>query len=148
MSYKPNNIGNLGFIPGTTFKDREDLRRRCLHRFNRAAICYDSEGNAESICLSDTRLNKDNGPYLTVTGSGKKDPSTGKFTQDQELIRGNLGLFNSFKRNLPVRVIRGFQMKNGPSSGYRYDGLFMVIGMSTARSIDGFIIFKFELVAC
>jgi hypothetical protein len=44
--------------------------------------------------------------------------------RDQEMTRGNLALARSQMSGNPIRVIRGFQLRNkySPHSGYRYDG--------------------------
>ena len=66
---------------------------------------------------------------------------------DQEFTKGNRGLQLSCQYNLPVRVIRGYQIKNGPQNGYRYDGLYYVTNYERARGQRGFFICRFHLVS-
>ena len=47
--------------------------------------------------------------------------------------------------NLPVRVTRGFQIKNGPKKGYRYDGLYYVSRYERVKGKSGFYICRFHL---
>ena len=49
-------------------------------------------------------------------------------TMDQKLSRGNYALNRSVETGNPVRVIRGYQLKNqfAPEEGYRYDGKYFL----------------------
>ena len=148
MSGYPKNVGHLNFAPGTIFKDRSELSKKRVHGPTQAGIWNDGSEYAVSIVVSGGYIDdKDSVSTLLYTGQGGRDPSTGRQVSDQELTRGNKGLFNSMKLKLPVRVTRGYQVDHGPSSGYRYDGLFMVKRAIVEPSIDGPLIWRFELVS-
>ena len=101
---------------------------------------------AVSVVISDGYFDdEDNGDSILYTGQGGRDPKTGSQISDQQLTRGNLGLYNSMEDSLPVRVIRGFQVKHGPVEGYRFDGLYFVQRAFQEASIDGPLIWRFEL---
>ena len=45
----------------------------------------------------------------------------------------------------PVRVNRGYQIKNDPEIGYRYDGLYYVDKCERVRGKSGFYVCRFHL---
>ena len=148
MTEFPVNIGHLGFLEGTKFANRQEMSIKRIHGPTQAGIWNDGSEYAVSIVVSGGYVDdKDSVSTLLYTGQGGRDPSTGRQVSDQELTRGNKGLFNSMKLKFPVRVIRGYQVEHGPSSGYRYDGLFMVKRAIVEPSIDGPLIWRFELVS-
>jgi putative restriction endonuclease len=85
--------------------------------------------------------------YILYTGQGGQDASGGKQIADQEFTKGNKGLQLSHQYRLPVRVIRGHQVSNGPESGYRYDGLYYVENYERVIGKRGFYICRFHLVS-
>ena len=60
---------------------------------------------------------------------------------------GNAGLKLSFEEQLPVRVIRGSggDPKWSPTSGYRYDGLYLVSRFREAHGLDGYKVCRYLL---
>jgi putative restriction endonuclease len=143
----------FGEIPGnpagTTYINREALSRARVHGPNQAGI-WGGEDGAESIFVSGGYVDdQDYGDVIVYTGQGGRDPNTGRQIEDQELTRGNLGLARSHLDGLPVRVIRGFEgdPTYSPTSGYRYDGLFRVEEYWHEQGKDGFLIWRFRLVA-
>ena len=148
MNDYPNNVGHLGLTPGKIFKNRQELSDKRVHGPTQAGIWNDGSEFAVSIVLSGGYIDdKDSVSCILYTGQGGRDPITGRQVSDQELTRGNKGLYNSMKLGYPVRVIRGYQVNHGPSQGYRYDGLFMVKRAMIEPSIDGPLIWRFELVS-
>ena len=112
-----------------------------------AGIWNDGGDYAVSIVLSGGYADdEDTISSILYTGQGGRDPTTGLQVRDQELTRGNKGLYNSMRLEYPVRVIRGYQVKHGPSSGYRYDGLYKVTQAIVERSIHGPLIWRFRMV--
>lgn len=85
--------------------------------------------------------------YILYTGQGGQNVPGGKQIADQEFKKGNRGLQLSHQYRLPVRVIRGHQIHNGPKSGYRYDGLYYVENVERVRGKRGFLICRFHLVS-
>ena len=111
-----------------------------------SGIWNDGSEYAVSIIVSGGyRDDVDNGSSLLYTGQGGRNAVTGKQVEDQVLKRGNKGLFNSMKFKYPVRVIRGYQVENGPDEGFRYDGLFLVTSARIEHSVDGPMIWRFVL---
>jgi len=63
-------------------------------------------------------------------------------------VRGNLSLASNLALGTPVRVIRGATNDSpyAPSSGYRYDGLFLVDAYWSDRGTSGFVIWRYRLI--
>jgi SAD/SRA domain len=103
-----------------------------------------SQEGAYSIVLSGSGdyRDVDMGDSIVYTGSGEKG-------EDQVLGAGNQALILSCDTTKkPVRVLRGFRMKESPyrpTSGLRYDGLYMVTRWWRERGPDGYLDYKFSL---
>tara|TARA_B110000503_G_scaffold139953_1_gene229576 strand:- start:3437 stop:3781 length:345 start_codon:yes stop_codon:yes gene_type:complete len=111
------NISNVKI--GNVFNSRQELREAGIHAPTMAGIWGAQEG-AYSIVLSGGYEDDiDELDYILYTGQGGQDVAGGKQIADQEFTKGNRGLQLSCQYQLPVRVSRGFQIKNGPVSGYR-----------------------------
>ena len=141
----------FGNIPGTKvgqiFADRRHLRAAGIHAPTMAGIWGAQEG-AYSIVLSGGYEDDiDELDYILYTGQGGQDAPGGKQIADQTFTKGNLGLKLSCEYQLPVRVIRGHQIKNGPNSGYRYDGLYRVQKFERVLGKRGFLICRFHLIS-
>ncbi|WP_080677987.1 YDG/SRA domain-containing protein [Salinispora pacifica] len=137
-----------GYSPGSTFRNRDDLRASGVHRPNQAGICGGSDG-AESIVVSGGYVDdEDYGTEIIYTGQGGNDPTTKRQTADQQLTRGNLGLARSQIDGNPVRVVRGAagDPVHSPKAGLRYDGLFRVVDHWLDTGKDGFKIWRYRLV--
>ena len=148
MSRYPSNVGHLNCSPGSMFQNRQELSEARIHGPIQAGIWNDGSEYAVSIVVSGGYVDdEDRVSSLLYTGQGGRDAGTGRQVTDQELKRGNRGLFNSMKLKYPVRVIRGYQVTHGPSKGYRYDGLFIVKRAIVEHSIDGPLIWRFELIS-
>ena len=146
MSDFPGNIGSLGFDEGTNFSDRKEMSVQRIHGPIQAGIWNDGSDYAVSIVVSGGYVDdSDDMETILYTGQGGRDPISGRQVKDQELVRGNKGLYNSMKLKYPVRVIRGFQVELGPEKGYRYDGLYLVTSSRIEESIDGPLIWRFVL---
>ena len=145
MTRESNSIGDLRFTVGQIFENRKELSDSGIHRPTQAGIWNGGGDFAVSIVVSGGYIDDtESGRDLLYTGQGGRD-DTGRHVSDQELTRGNLGLFNSMKSNIPVRVTRGYQIESGPDKGYRYDGLYMVKRAYIEPSDDGPLIWRFEL---
>lgn len=130
---------------GDIFSSRQELRGAGVHAPTMAGIWGAQEG-AYSIVLSGGYEDDiDELDYILYTGQGGQDVPGGKQVSDQEFTKGNRGLQLSCQYQLPVRVSRGFQIKNGPVSGYRYDGLYFVTKYERVKGQRGFYICRFHL---
>ena len=137
------NISNVKI--GNVFNSRQELREAGIHAPTMAGIWGAQEG-AYSIVLSGGYEDDiDELDYILYTGQGGQDVAGGKQIADQEFTKGNRGLQLSCQYQLPVRVSRGFQIKNGPVSGYRYDGLYYVTKYERTEGKRGFYICRFHL---
>lgn len=146
MTEFPVNIGHLGFLEGTKFANRQEMSIKRIHGPTQAGIWNDGSDYAVSIVVSGGYVDdSDDMDTILYTGQGGRDPTSGRQIKDQELTRGNKGLYNSMKLKYPVRVIRGFQVEMGPEKGYRYDGLYLVTSSRIEASIDGPMIWRFVL---
>ena len=111
------NISNVKI--GNVFNSRQELREAGIYAPTMAGIWGEQEG-AYSIVLSGRYEDDiDELDYILYTGQGGQDVAGGRQIADQEFTKGNRGLQLSCQYQLPVRVSRGFQIKNGPVSGYR-----------------------------
>ena len=136
-----------GIKPGQIFEDRKALRASGIHAPLMAGIWGAQEG-AYSIVLSGGYEDDiDELDYILYTGQGGQNAPGGKQINHQEYTKGNRGLQLSCDYNLPVRVTRGHQINNGPTSGYRYDGLYSVQKYERIIGQRGFYICRFHLVS-
>ena len=134
-----------GINIGDIFNSRQELRKAGIHAPTMAGIWGAQEG-AYSIVLSGGYEDDiDELDYILYTGQGGQNVPGGIQVADQEFTKGNRGLQLSCQYQLPVRVSRGFQIKNGPTSGYRYDGLYYVSKYERIKGQRGFYICRFHL---
>ncbi len=147
---KSNKKLIFGEIDGVTthqvFSDRTELAKSGIHRPTMGGIeGRGSEGSCSIVLSGGYEDDIDNLDYILYTGQGGRDANSGKQIANQEFTRGNQGLVLSKDYGLPVRVTRGFQVKNGPSKGYRYDGLYYVTQYERVKGKSGFFICRFHL---
>lgn len=133
---------------GQVFNSRIELAKAGIHKPLMAGIWGREKEGACSIVLSGGYEDDiDNINYIFYTGQGGQDVPGGNQISDQKLTRGNKALKVSLENSLPVRVTRGFQVKHGPASGYRYDGLYYVKSFERVKGKSGFYIYRFCLVS-
>lgn len=131
---------------GQIFENRDALSKARIHGPTMAGIWGRENEGACSIVLSGGYEDDiDDLNYILYTGQGGQDRPGGKQVANQEFVKGNKALVLSHKYNLPVRVSRGHQIKNGPSKGYRYDGLYYVNRFERIKGKSGFYICRFHL---
>src|ERR671916_95862 len=138
-----------GYPVGSGFDTRAELSQAGVHRPLQAGISGSGREGADSIVLSGGyEDDQDFGDVIVYTGHGGRDQETGKQVADQNLIRGNRALAYSSLNGLPVRVIRGAGHPSpySPSSGYRYDGLYLVEDYWHETGISGFRIWRYKLI--
>lgn len=150
MPQPPSVFGEIdGYSPGSHFISREAVRVAGLHRHGMAGISGHYGDGADAIVISGGYPDDDHGDRVLYTGEGGQDATTKKQVKDQTLTKGNLALARAEERGVPVRVIRGHggDKRYSPSSGFRYDGLYVVTGHSLEPSPDGPLIWRFQLEA-
>ena len=130
---------------GQIFKDRKALAEAGIHAPPLAGIWGSSEGASSIVLSGGYEDDIDDLNYILYTGQGGQDKPGGKQVSDQEFTRGNEGLMLSCNYKLPVRVTRGYQIKNGPPEGYRYDGIYYVNKFEKIKGKSGFNICRFHL---
>jgi len=140
-------FGNIvGLSVGTITESRSKMSTLGYHKPLQAGIYGASKTGSYSIVLSQGYEDDiDEIDYIKYTGSGGRDPNTGKQIADQEFTKNNKGLQINCDYNLPVRVWRGFQTKYGPVYGYRYDGIYYVKEYRRELGASGFYICRFHL---
>jgi putative restriction endonuclease len=143
----------FGHIPeypeGSHFGSRAELSEAGVHRPLVAGISGSEREGADSIVLSGGyEDDQDFGEEIVYTGHGGRDQETGRQVADQNFSRGNRALAYSSLNGLPVRVIRGsgHPSRYSPSSGYRYDGLYLVDDYWHETGRSGFRIWRFRLI--
>ncbi|KAK2987659.1 hypothetical protein RJ640_012938 [Escallonia rubra] len=155
-----NKEQTIGAVPGVEvgdeFQYRVELALVGIHRLYQAGIDSIKPRNvAVSVVASggyDDEL--DNADVLIYSGQGGNPGGRDKQPEDQQLVRGNLALYNSIAAKNPVRVIRGCkETKPADSSDargklvstYVYDGLYTVERYWQDVGPHGKLVFKFEM---
>jgi putative restriction endonuclease len=134
-------------LAGQIFSSRKEVAVAGVHAPLMSSIWGAKEG-AYSIVLSGGYEDDiDDLNYILYTGQGGQDAPGGKQVADQEFTKGNRGLQLSCQYGLPVRVVRGHQIFNGPENGYRYDGLYYVESFERIIGKRGFYICRFHLIS-
>jgi putative restriction endonuclease len=135
---------------GSAFASRVEIKAAGLNRHLMAGIDYDKDAPAKSIVISGGyKDDVDEGDRIIYTGQGGQSaPGSGIQVKDQELIKGNKSLVESYLTQTPVMVIRGARgNKNfSPIEGYRYDGIYLVTNHWFDQSISGPLVVRFELI--
>ncbi|KAG5314186.1 UHRF2 ligase, partial [Acromyrmex insinuator] len=128
----------LGFPPGSWWGIRMDCSRDKMHEpFN--VDIHEGPFGVISVCTSHTNVNEDVdlGDYLTLTGQvyHKEQPSVDPFIRN-------------YKNQIPLRLIRSYNLQDNiaPNTGYRYDGLYVVISCWIGMALDGTKYNKFALM--
>ena len=140
----------FGHIEGTKegqiFASRKELADSGIHTPPMHGIWgREQEGSCSIVISGGYEDDIDTLDYILYTGQGGQDAPGGKQIKDQKFTRGNKGLVLSKEYGLPVRVTRGFQVKNGPDNGYRYDGLYYFKEYERIRGKRGFYVCRFHL---
>ena len=133
-----------GILPGTQFRDRQELHDKKLHRGLMRGIAP----HGSSIVLSGGYVDdEDLGDVIIYTGEGGRDPNTGRQIADQQLILGNKALAENHLNGIPIRVHRGkAHVPNMPEGfRYRYDGLYRVASYWQEPGRDGYKIWRFRI---
>lgn len=142
-------IGDVtGVAEGMAFGSRRELYDAGIHRALQAGIVGVASTGAESIVLSGGYVDdQDLGNEIIYTGDGGRDPATRQQISDQEFTGHNQALVTSCLQGLPVRVVRGSELKSpySPNVGYCYEGLFRVESYWHARGTDGFLVCRFRM---
>ena len=133
-----------GITIGQIFKNRKELRDALIHAPLQSGIWGGSITGACSIVLSGGYEDDiDELDFILYTGHGGQNNK--RQVSDQYFNACNEGLRISAEFRLPVRVTRGFQIKNGPNAGYRYDGLYFIEKYERVRGKSGFFVTRFHL---
>jgi|TARA_B100000123_G_scaffold271595_1_gene251858 putative restriction endonuclease len=133
-----------GIKIGQIFKNRKELRDALIHAPLQSGIWGGSITGACSIVLSGGYEDDiDELDFILYTGHGGQNNK--RQVSDQYFNACNEGLRISAEFRLPVRVTRGFQIKNGPNTGYRYDGLYFIEKYERVRGKSGFFVCRFHL---
>ncbi|UYZ63166.1 YDG/SRA domain-containing protein [Hymenobacter weizhouensis] len=135
-------FGHVSYYrPGDVLASRLELSRAGLHRPTRAGISGSAQEGADSIVLADQYEDDVFGEdEIIYAGHGGRDPKTGHQTTDQDLNDRNRALLRSQETGQPVRVLRK------AADGYRYEGLYRVVGSSYEPGRSGFQVWLFRLV--
>ena len=137
-----------GVLVGKVFANRQELHDAKVHGPIQAGISGSKYEGADSIVLNGGYADdEDSGDVIVYTGHGGQD-RRGRQDRDQQVTdSGNAGLKLSFEEQLPVRVIRGSggDPKWSPTSGYRYDGLYLVSRFWEAHGLDGYKVCRYLL---
>ncbi|KAL6436354.1 hypothetical protein ACFW04_004707 [Cataglyphis niger] len=142
--YNTNIITNcwygpvVGFPPGSWWGIRMDCSRDHMHDLFDVDI-HEGPFGVVSVCTSHTNMNEDVdlGDVLTLTGQVYREEQPGA----DPFIR-------NYKNQIPLRLIRSYNLQDdiAPNTGYRYDGLYIVIGCWIGVALDGIKYNKFALM--
>lgn len=163
--------GNL--VNGQIWMSRAELRRDGVHAPLVAGISGSSRKGAYSIVLGEFNEKKnegyadiDMGNVIDYVGTALPDsPGLGPTNiEDPEMNNPNSwneaaapkptvatrAMMKSLETGKPVRVIRSWKMckvvKNKPGKGYRYDGLYRVVGKTALKQARQIWSFRLERV--
>ncbi|RSK35425.1 YDG/SRA domain-containing protein [Hymenobacter metallilatus] len=138
-------FGHISYYrPGDVLENRLALSRAGLHRPTRAGVSGSEAEGADSIILADQYEDDDfREEEIIYSGSGGRNPRTGKQVTNQEMTGRNLMLRRSLETTQPVRVFRKINDETG--SGYRYEGLYHVVDAVYEAGKSGFLVWKFRL---
>ena len=131
----------IGVREGQIFENRMALSLAGVHAPTQNGISGTQIAGCDSIVLNGAYRDEDHGDLIIYSG---ENPRGGSDNDDQLLVGGNLALKVSLDNGLPVRVTRGSKTVGGPSSGYRYDGLYQVVRISPNRE-EGRIVWRYRL---
>ncbi|MBQ0829066.1 YDG/SRA domain-containing protein [Streptomyces tagetis] len=144
MSAK-RGIGHVeGVLVGMTFPRRLDVLQAGLHRTNQRGIswCQQEDGTkvGDAIVLhGGYEDDEDHWDWIRYTGASPnkdKDSSKRLLRSQSWSYEDNAALRLSYERGISVRVIRGYEgdPRYSPTDCYRYDGLYRITEVRTARS--------------
>ncbi|RSK45823.1 hypothetical protein EI293_01210 [Hymenobacter perfusus] len=138
-------FGHISYYrPGDVLENRLALSRAGLHRPPRTGVSGSEAEGAESIILANQYEDDDfQEAIITYSGSGGRNPRTGRQTTHQQMTGRNVMLRRSLETGRPVRVFRKINDITG--SGYRYEGLYRVVGAVYEPGKSGFRVWKFRL---
>ncbi|MBU1866555.1 MAG: HNH endonuclease [Actinobacteria bacterium] len=141
-------FGDRGVPVGTSFRTRQEVFDAGVHLHTQAGIAGTRPAAASIVISGGYTDDLDLGDEIFYTGYGGRDPNSGGQVADQELKSWNMALVRNRDLCIPVRVIRGADPGNpfAPETGYRYDGLYDVVGFSPAEGRDGYRIFHYHLL--
>ncbi|OVA17365.1 zinc finger protein [Macleaya cordata] len=146
-----------GVLVGECWEDRMECRQWGAHLPHVAGIAGQSEYGAQSVALSGGyEDDEDHGEWFLYTGSGGRDLSGNKRTNnkqsfDQKFEKMNEALRVSCKKGYPVRVVRSHKEKRSsyaPESGVRYDGVYRIEKCWRKIGIQGFKVCRYLFVRC
>lgn len=150
-------VRGQGVLVGETWEDRMECRQWGVHLPHVAGIAGQSEYGAQSVALSGGyEDDEDHGEWFLYTGSGGRDLSGNRRTNDKQSFdqtfdKLNLALRVSCKRGYPVRVVRSHKEKRSsyaPESGVRYDGIYRIEKCWRKIGIQGFRVCRYLFVRC
>ncbi|KAI5061530.1 hypothetical protein GOP47_0024035 [Adiantum capillus-veneris] len=150
-------VRGQGVLVGETWEDRMECRQWGAHFPHVAGIAGQSDHGAQSVALSGGyEDDEDHGEWFLYTGSGGRDLSGNKRTNDkqsfdQKFDKSNLALKVSCKRGYPVRVVRSHKEKRSsyaPETGVRYDGIYRIEKCWRKNGIQGFKVCRYLFVRC
>ena len=137
-----NRFGTIaGVSEGTIFRNRLELSQARIHAPTQNGISGTQTIGCDSIVLSGKYLDEDYDDVIIYSG---ENPRGGSDADNQILAGGNRALEVSHDNELPVRVTRGSKTAGGPTSGYRYDGLYRVV-RCFQRPENGRVVWRFQL---
>jgi len=132
------------YRPGDLFENRLALSLAGMHRPRRAGVSGTQAEGADSIVLAgayeDDAFGEDE---IIYSGSGGRDPHTGRQVTHQEMTGRNLALRRSQETGRPVRVLH--KVRHEGRELFRYEGLFCVVAHEFAIGKAGFQVLKFHL---
>lgn len=139
--------GHNGLQPGDWFAMQMCACFRGAHDQPQRGIAGDKHRGAYSIVVSggsygETDVDEGDVLYYSAQGASKKNASS------QADVVGNQALMASWRTRRPVRVLRGHKGSRlwAPPLGYRYDGLYKVVGWKERMNKEGGIYKRFKLV--
>ncbi|WP_372351501.1 YDG/SRA domain-containing protein [Streptomyces sp. KL116D] len=137
-----------GVAPGEWFSGHAELYAANVHRFSGQGISgSDREGVDSIVASGGYAADRDEGDVVIYTAMGGDPDKQRHITKDQELTGRNAGLVLNEREGLPIRFVRGLDIRSGKArGGYQYAGLYLVEEHWSCRTERGHLMWQFRLV--
>ena len=111
----------LGINEGDIYNDRMQIKNLGIHKYHINGISRILNEGCDAIVLNGGYIDdKDEGDIIYYTGEGGRPEGATNQEYDQPLTKGNLDLsMNKFTKQ-PIRVIRGFNLRDSESVSYTH----------------------------
>ena len=140
-----------GYPEGSLFHSRSEIKKAGLHKYTVHGISEINGVGCECVVLNGGYIDDiDNGDEILYTGEGGRKKNENFQSFDQPFTKGNLHLSKNKFTQDPIRVIRGYKLKDSiykpKNARYRYDGLYYLEDYWPHTEENGHRIWRYKLI--